>query len=106
MQRRNVDTSSLRDFLYGHLNNRAQAAFNYIPVPPALPNAAPAQPAAPAQQAAQPVATRVSIVRELTELTNLRNLYMNSPGMEELVPPIMHTITTLQNQLNAMNQAK
>jgi len=93
MPRRNIDTSNLRDLLYGHLSNRAQAAFTYLPVPPPPPNAGPAQQVAPA-------ATPASIARELLDLTNLRNLYVNSPGMEHLIPGVMDRITRLQNALN------
>jgi hypothetical protein len=93
MQRQTIDTSNLRDLLYGHLSNRAQAAFTYLPVPPPPPNAGPAQQVAPA-------ATPASIARELLDLTNLRNLYVNSPGMEHLIPGVMDRITRLQNALD------
>jgi hypothetical protein len=97
MQRRHVDTSSLRDTLYNQMDNRRQAAFNYLqllPPPPPPPNAGPAQPIVPAAP------TTTTIANELVTLTNLRNLYVNSPGMEHLVPGIMGRITRLQNELN------
>ncbi len=93
MQRQNINTSKLRDLLYGHLSNRAQAAFTYLPVPPPSPNVGPSRQVAPA-------ATPALIARELLDLTNLRNLYVNSPGMEHLIPGIMDRITRLQNALN------
>jgi hypothetical protein len=85
----------LRDVIYGHLSNRAQAAFNYLPVPPPPPNAGPA-----AQLVVPAATTTASIARELLDLINIRNLYVNSPGMEHLIPGVMDRITRLQNALN------
>ena len=99
LQRRNVDTSDLRDMLYSQLNKRAQAAFQYIPVPP--PPALPAPPAlapAPPAPAPAPVAT-ASLPSRILELVNLRNAYANTPELAHLLPGITARISALNHSL-------
>ena len=99
MQHQNINIANLRDMLSGHLTNRAQAAFNYLPLPqPPPPIASPAQ---PTTQPVSPAATPASIIAcELLNLTKLHNLYVSSPGMEHLIPGVMNRITRLHNALN------
>ena len=100
MQRRNIDTTNLRDLLYNNLSARARTAFQYIPVPPppALPAPAPPAIAHPAP------ATNVSIPSRIMELVALRTTYENTADLTHLAAGVTAQINALHNSM--INQAE